>query len=357
MLPQELENLIDMAVADGEITPQESNVLMRKAQELGADMDEFQVILEAKLFKAKQALAPKPSAAPTSNSKHGSIQKCPSCGSPISGFSTSCSECGFEFTNVGAVTSASILFEQLQQVEREKSRELAHHSERKSQKLNELSQMHNSGGAMSKLFASKEAQKKERDDLIAQMEVTAKSIEKKYLDERLNIIKTFAVPNTKEDLLELLSMASSSAYDNDGVIGPEEEVWLQKTDQVYQKLVIASANDPKTLNQATSMIVSLIKRLPKPYKNFTRIPKDQKDLVVAELKAEKDQRKLEKMNLLKQICFGWMGIVLAVCVLGILFGSILSVDFLFLIGLVGVIGIVYLMVKKFKEGGEDQLYG
>lgn len=40
------------------------------------------------------------------------------------------------------------------------------------------------------------------------------------------MIKLYAVPNTKEDLLELLSMASAAAYDNDGVIGDEEEVWL-----------------------------------------------------------------------------------------------------------------------------------
>lgn len=354
MIPNELENLIDMAVADGEITPQESNVLMKKAQELGVDMDEFQVVLDAKLFKAKQALAPK--AQPASSGKHGSINKCPSCGSPVSGFATSCGECGYEFKNVGAVTSASMLFEQLQNVEREKSKELAEHSERKAQKLNELSQLHNSGGAMSKLFSSKEAQQKERDDLIAQMDKTARAIDKKYLDTRLNIIKIFAVPNTKEDLLELLSMASSNAYDNDGVIGPEEEVWLQKTDQIYQKIMIAASNDTKTLNQATSMIVSLIKRLPKPYKTFTRIPKEQMDIVRAELEAEKEERKTQRMNQIKQICLGWMGITLAVCVVCIILGSAISADFLFGIGTIGMIAMVWIMFKKIKSTGKDNLY-
>lgn len=62
------------------------------------------------------------------------------------------------------------------------------------------------------------------------------------------MIKLYAVPNTKEDLLELLSMASAAAYDNDGVIGDEEEVWLQKTDQIYQKLLVCAANDTTTLN-------------------------------------------------------------------------------------------------------------
>ena len=62
------------------------------------------------------------------------------------------------------------------------------------------------------------------------------------------MIKLYAVPNTKEDLLELLSMASAAAYDNDGVIGDEEEVWLQKTDQIYQKSLVCAANDTTTLN-------------------------------------------------------------------------------------------------------------
>ena len=49
MLTQELEQLIHYALEDGVLTDKERSVLMRKAQEKGADLDEFEMILDAKL--------------------------------------------------------------------------------------------------------------------------------------------------------------------------------------------------------------------------------------------------------------------------------------------------------------------
>ncbi len=174
------------------------------------------------------------------------------------------------------------------------------------------------------------------------------------------MIKLYAVPNTKEDLLELLSMASAAAYDNDGVIGDEEEVWLQKTDQIYQKLLVCAANDTTTLNQATNMIVSLIKRLPKNYKQFTRIPKAQHDKIAAELKAQKQERKAAIRQQTFEILKGWRGIMLAVAILVFIFsiftgakGVILFVSLPSLI----VIIVAYKLIKRaLKEAKEDVLY-
>ena len=304
MLTKELEQLIQYALEDGELTDKERSVLMRKAQDAGVDMDEFEMILDAKLHeiqKARAAASPKPS-----NSKHGEVRKCPACGAMVSAFTTRCSECGFEFNNVEANKSANTLFEKLQALEMEKAHELALHEESKNKQLQALSERHNSGGTLTKIFANNgAAQNEERDDLIRTLEKGARQIERKYLDAKINIIKVYAVPNTKGDLLELLSMASSSAYDNDGVIGPEEEVWLQKTDQIYQKLVICAAGDTVTLNQATNMIVSLIKRLPKNYKNFTRIPKELRDRINVELKAQKAEKNEEFKENVINILKGW----------------------------------------------------
>ena len=209
-----------------------------------------------------------------------------------------------------------------------------------------------------KIFANNgEAQNEERDDLIRTLEKGARLIERKYMDAKINMIKVFSVPNTKGDLIELLSMASSNAYDNDGVIGPEEEAWLQKTDQIYQKLVICAAGDNITLNQATNMIVSLIKRLPQKYKNFTRIPKELRDKINVELKAQKAERNEEiKQNLLN-VLMGWRGITLGVALL------LAIIDFCFLDTLF--IGIIALIVLYFvgkmtwsaiKEAKKDLLY-
>ena len=329
---------------------------MRKAQAAGADLDEFEMILDAKLHEVQKTAA---TAAPKSNSnKHGEVRKCPACGAMVSAFSTRCSECGFEFNNVEANKSANTLFEKLQALEMEKARELAQHEESKNKQLLALSERHNSGGTLTKIFANNgEAQNEERDDLIRTLEKGARQIERKYMDAKINMIKVFAVPNTKGDLLELLSMASSSAYDNDGVIGPEEEAWLQKTDQIYQKLVICAAGDTVTLNQATNMIVSLIKRLPKQYKNFTRIPKELRDKINVELKAQKAERNEEFKKSLLNILMGWRGITLGVALL------LIIIDYCYLVkGYILIIALIVLIVvgkmtwSAIKEAKNDLLY-
>ena len=51
MLTPELEQLINYALEDGVLTDKERSVLMRKAQAAGADLDEFEMILDAKLHE------------------------------------------------------------------------------------------------------------------------------------------------------------------------------------------------------------------------------------------------------------------------------------------------------------------
>ena len=356
MLTPELEQLINYALEDGVLTDKERTVLIRKAQAAGSDLDEFEMILDAKLHEVQMAAA---AAAPKPNSnKHGEVRKCPACGAMVSAFSTRCSECGFEFNNVEANKSANTLFEKLQALEMEKAHELAQHEESKNKQLLALSERHNSGGTLTKIFANNgAAQNEERDDLIRTLEKGARLIERKYIDAKINMIKVFAVPNTKGDLLELLSMASSSAYDNDGVIGPEEEAWLQKTDQIYQKLVICAAGDTVTLNQATNMIVSLIKRLPKKYKNFTRIPKELRDKINVELKAQKAEKNEEFKKSLLSILMGWRGITLGVALL------LIIIDYCYLVkGYILIIALIVLIVvgkmtwSAIKETKNDLLY-
>ena len=353
MLNPELEQLITFALQDGVVTDKERAVLMRKARELGADIDEFEMILDAKIVAAQEAAK---AAAPKQSSKHGITKKCPGCGAPITGFTTRCAECGFEFKGVEAVQSANELFQQLQALEREKAKELAAHAVQKNQQLQALSERHNSGGFLKQAFANSERQDEEREDLIRTLEKGDAIIERKYLDARINMIKVFTIPNTKEDLMEMLSMAQSNAYDNDGVIGPEEEVWLQKTDQIYQKIIVCAADDKTTLNQATSMIVSLIKRLPSSYKNFTRIPKELRDKINAELKAEKQQKKDEVINVVKTMVLGWRGIMAGVGLLFMIIGMLFEVEFFAAIGFLLFSVGAYLIYKGFKDAKEDPLY-
>jgi hypothetical protein len=54
MYSEKLENLINHALADGVLTEKEMQVLMRNAKAEGIDPDEFEMVLEARLYKREQ---------------------------------------------------------------------------------------------------------------------------------------------------------------------------------------------------------------------------------------------------------------------------------------------------------------
>lgn len=53
---EEIESLIEMALVDGEITEKEKQILFKKASSMGIDLDEFEMVLEAKLYEKKKAM-------------------------------------------------------------------------------------------------------------------------------------------------------------------------------------------------------------------------------------------------------------------------------------------------------------
>lgn len=77
----EIEKLIDFALSDGILSDKEKNLLYKKADELGVDKDEFEMVLEGKLHQVER--------------QKKQISKCPQCGEPIYGLTKVCSACGF----------------------------------------------------------------------------------------------------------------------------------------------------------------------------------------------------------------------------------------------------------------------
>lgn len=363
MYNEQIENLINAALADGVLTEKEKQILFKKAESMGIDLDEFEMVLDARLVELKKKEAREAEqhelemekvkaaqkSAPKSN-KFGDIRKCPACGAILQSFQTRCPECGYEFKNVEAVNSAKNLFDQLQAVELRKADRLTAHDKEKNDRLEQLSKRHNSDGTMAKLFGGKsrkETQDEEREDLIRELNKEKAEIESQAQAEKANVIKMFPIPNSKEDLLELLAMATSSAYDNDGVIGKEEEVWIQKTDQIYQKIIVCAANDKPMLEQATNMIVSLIKRLPDRYKKFTTIPDSMKGTLKESLDAAKRERNEQIKGILLKC-----GIPAAVLlILGIIFFLIGFKNHSFMMLLVGIVffAVSWFFVKKGKR--------
>ena len=86
----EIEKLIDLALADGEITDKERSVILKKAVKLGEDPDEVEMILDGRLHESKKL---------KTKEKVGNIKVCPSCGESVKSFQLNCSGCGHEFTS------------------------------------------------------------------------------------------------------------------------------------------------------------------------------------------------------------------------------------------------------------------
>lgn len=363
MYSEKIEALIQAALADGELSEKEKQILFKRAQDEGVDLDEFEMVLNAKLYELSHAKKEQTSA-PKSN-RFGDIRKCPACGAILQSFQHKCDECGYEFRNMDAVQSASKLFDLLQAAELRKSQKLQEQEQFKATKLekfdaetdlrlSELSKRHNGGSDLSKIIGaftgSAQAQNEERDDLIRTRELSRTqlihtldkdyhNIEKQYSQEKYVIIKNFPVPNTKEDLLELLAMATSNAYDNDGVIGPEEEVWIQKTDQIYQKVIACAGSDTMFSDQASTMVIALMRRLPHKYKNFTQLS----DSAKKKLKTEKDAEKKAKLEVYKSVFKIAGPICLALIIVGVI-GIFVELTGLAIGGFIG--GILSLIIAK-----------
>lgn len=240
MYSDELEDLIEAALIDGELTPKERQILMRRAEEEDIDLDEFEMVLNARLYKAQQAQAahapqpkpavavaaaaapqakpaketvppvplvpetPKPQPQPKPTNKHGEMRKCPNCGAPIGALQAKCPACGYEFVNADSNHTAQRLIDQLNQIDRERTP--------KGIKEELLSQVLQGEGG------SRKAQ----------------------------LIRNFPIPNTKEDIVEFITLATTQCKVslNDGPeAGQIASAWRAKAEQVIMKANVMFKDD------------------------------------------------------------------------------------------------------------------
>ncbi len=109
MYNEQLEQLIDAALADGVLTEKEKQILFKKAQAMGVDLDEFEMVLDARLVKLKKAEEEKAATSAPKSDKYGDVKKCPACGAIVQSFQVVCPECGYAFENVDANISSQKL--------------------------------------------------------------------------------------------------------------------------------------------------------------------------------------------------------------------------------------------------------
>lgn len=114
MYSEELNELINAALADGHLTQKERAVLHKRAQQEGVDTDELDMLIDGRLVQMRQQAPPIPPSA-TASTKMGNIMKCPACGAPYVPGTGACPECGHVFTNVAANESIVSLFTRIQE--------------------------------------------------------------------------------------------------------------------------------------------------------------------------------------------------------------------------------------------------
>lgn len=217
----ELEQLIDLALADGELTEKEKQVLFKRAQAQGIDLDEFEMVLDARLYKlSQQQQSQQVSSSAPKSDKYGDIKKCPACGAMIPSFTASCPECGYEFKNIAANSSIQRLFEMLNQAELESKEDAKGLMEGLGRSFGESF----SAG----MGGNKDTRKKKA------------------------IIQNFPIPNTKDDILEFLSLAVPLArkpkWNNPDMNAREMyPVWKAKCEQIIMKAKFSMREDKQTL--------------------------------------------------------------------------------------------------------------
>lgn len=132
--------------------------------------------------------------------KKGSINKCPSCGAALGAFVSTCESCGHEFTDVAANRSITALVGRLEEIERD------------------------------------------ADD----KGLNGKARQQAVLERRARLIRDFPIPNSREDLQQLLYFIQPKIADS---VKPDPNVedWRVKFTEVMNRAKYAYKNESSTL--------------------------------------------------------------------------------------------------------------
>ncbi len=143
----------------------------------------------------------------------GEILKCPNCGETLNSFVTNCPTCGYELRRTEASESVKTLADKLEKIDSRRNSGV--------------------GSAFSKMFNQVSA-----------------------LDEqKISLIRNFAIPNTKEDILEFVILAAAnidikvySAGQTKAAQRELSDAWISKLEQAYQKAQLMFPSSPEFQN-------------------------------------------------------------------------------------------------------------
>lgn len=214
----------------------------------------------------------------------GYVHKCPRCGEVLEAFLTVCPTCGHEIRDVKSSTSVREFALKLEAISAQK---MPTFEEKKS--------------VMKMVFGKDFKDEDEEKEAL-------RRFESQKDDEKASLIINFSVPNSKEDIMEFMLLASSNIDVKQGVDDVVTKAWISKLDQVYQRAEITMSRHPD----------------------------------FAQIKGIYDRKKKElKKKKLKGV-FGWVGYVLAIFfLLGLLVNPVAAIG----IGIV----VLILIIVVFKK--------
>lgn len=179
MFSKELENLIQATLEDGVLEDNEKTALIKRAQNEGVDLDELEIYINSLLQRRQRELNKEKRAREEKyerEKKEALGPVCPKCGKQVPPLTLKC-ECGYEFTTSRRVSSVELLLEKIYEIQGAPMKERDPNSD------------------------EYKAEKRGREKQIRQM------------------ISFFPVPNTKEDIIEFLSLSASKSMRRGGILG------------------------------------------------------------------------------------------------------------------------------------------
>ena len=150
----------------------------------------------------------------------GQLHKCPNCGELLDSFRSHCPSCGYEIRDARSSSSVRELAQKLERIEAER---MAPIEEKKS---------------LMKMVFGKDF--KEEDEV----EEAQERFDEHKRQQKANLIINFSVPNTREDILEFMILASSNIDVKKGIDDEVTKAWISKLDQVYEKARLLLGNSP-----------------------------------------------------------------------------------------------------------------
>ena len=138
----------------------------------------------------------------------GDVHKCPNCGEILNSFTVECPACGYELRNTGSSIGVQEFILKLEKIEASR------------------------GTRKRKFFGGNSAERT--------------NIRKR----RVSLIRSFSIPNTKEDILEFMILAASNVNTKAELSEAEAEesdAWKAKLEQAYQKAEYQFGDDEEFL--------------------------------------------------------------------------------------------------------------